>query len=479
METILFCVAAALSILQAGIGLSYFISCIREQETRAAIFGAAQFLLMLGLVVMMFYLQATGFFTAGAGFSVLILGLMLAFGLLVGLTWPIGSNHKALAGTRGLVVGQVTRVDERDIVFARNRTIRPGSEQYKTYYESRPENEQFDAARRKRGGPLGQPGTIDKPKDRPNVAAAMACLSIPIHLSPSEKYNPPPHPEFHEQRVEMLPETAGSRVKGYALSLGADLVGITEINAFWIYSKRGEIFNDNWDAWGRPIELNHKYAVVFATQMAVDLVGTAPHTPTTIASMANYARGAFIATQLAAYIANLGYSATANHLRHYDAVLVPLAVDAGLGETGRLGYLMTKEFGPRVRLGAVTTDFPLIPDQPLDLGVADFCRICKKCANCCPSNSIPKDDPKEVNGTLRWKLNAETCFDYWGKVGTDCNICMRVCPWSHANTLPHKLIRAFITRNKYARRLFKIMDDIFYGQKPKTKPAPRWAEYEY
>jgi len=475
----LFCVAAALSILQTGVGLSYFISCICEQETRAAVFGGAQFLLMLGLAILLFYLQATGFFTAGAGSSVLILGLLFAFGLLGGLTWPIGSNHKALAGTQGLVVGQVTRVDERDIVFARNRTIRPGSEQYKTYYELRPENEQFDAARRKRGGPLGQPGTIDKPKDRANVAAAMACLSIPIHLSPSEKYNPPPHPEFHEQRVEMLPETAGSRVKGYALSLGADLVGITEINPFWIYSKRGEIFSENWDEWGQPIELNHKYAVVFATQMAVDLVGTAPHTPTTIASMANYARGAFIATQLAAYIANLGYSATANHLRHYDAVLVPLAVDAGLGETGRLGYLMTKEFGPRVRLGAVTTDLPLIPDQPLDLGVADFCRICKKCANCCPSNSIPMDDPKEVNGTLRWKLNAETCFDYWGKVGTDCNICMRVCPWSHANTFPHKLIRALITRNKHARRLFKIMDDIFYGQKPKTKPAPRWAEYEY
>ncbi|UCD82563.1 MAG: reductive dehalogenase [Desulfobacterales bacterium] len=478
METILFFVAAALSILQAGIGLSYFISCVREQETRAMVFAAAQFLLMLGLVIMLFYLQATGFFTTGAGLSVLILGLLLAGGLLFGLAWPIGSDQNALAGTRGLIVGQVARVDERDIVFARNRTIRPGSDQYKTYYELRPEHEQFDAARRNRGGPLGKPGTIDKPKDGPNVAAAMACLTIPMHLSTPDKFNPRAYPEFHEQQVQMPPETASSRVKGYALSIGADLVGITEINPLWIYSKRGEIFNENWDDWGRPIELNHKYAVVFATEMTLDLVGTAPHTPTTIASMANYARGAFIATQLAAYIANLGYAATANHLRHYDAVLVPLAVDAGLGETGRLGYLMTRDFGPRVRLGAVTTDLPLIPDQPLDLGVADFCRICKKCADCCPSNSIPLDDPKEVNGTLRWKLNAETCFDYWGKVGTDCNICMRVCPWSHASTFPHRLIRALITRNKYARRLFNQMDNIFYGQTPKTKPAPRWAEYE-
>jgi reductive dehalogenase len=477
MDTILFFVAAALSIFQAGIGLSYFISCIRELETRAAIFGAVQFLLMLGLVILLFYLQATGFFTNGTGYLILIFGLMLAFGLLVGLAGPIGSNPKALAGTQGLIVGQVTRVDERDIVFARNRTLRPESEQYLTYYKLHPEYEAYDAVRRQRGGPLGKPGTIDKPADRPNVAATMASLSIPLHLSTPDKFNPSIHPEFSDRRVEINPESASSRIKGYALSIGADLVGITEINPLWIYSSRGEIFHENWEDWGREIELTHKYAVVFATEMAFELVGTAPHTPTTIASMANYARGAFIATQLAAFVANLGYSATANHLRHYDAVLVPLAVDAGLGETGRLGYLMTKDFGPRVRLGAVTTDLPLVPDKPVDIGVEDFCRICKKCARCCPSNSIPLDDQKEINGTRRWKLNAETCFDYWGKVGTDCNICMRVCPWSHANTLPHKLIRALITRNRYSRQLFSLMDDIFYGEKPRPKPAPQWARH--
>jgi hypothetical protein len=33
-------------------------------------------------------------------------------------------------------------------------------------------------------------------------------------------------------------------------------------------------------------------------------------------SMKNYAKGAYISTQLAAFIANLGHEATANHLRH-------------------------------------------------------------------------------------------------------------------------------------------------------------------
>ncbi len=478
MKTIIFFLAAAVSIIQAIIGLSYFITCVWEKESRAMFFGGLQFLLMTGLVFLLFYLEATGFFKTGFGLAVLILGLILAAGLCVFLMQKIGLNPRALEGTQGLIVGNVKRHDERDIMFARNRTIRPGTEQYETYYEMRPEYREFDTARRQRGGPLGQPGTIDKPKDRPNVAATMASLSIPLHLSTPEKFNPSAHPEFKGQRVVLSPESASARVKGYTLDIGADLVGITEINPLWVYSNRGEIFNENWDDWGKEIEVSHKYAVVFATEMAFELVGTAPHTPTTIASMGNYAKGAFIATQLAAYISNLGYSATANHLRHYDAVLVPLAVDAGLGETGRLGYLMTKDCGPRVRLGAVTTDLALISDKPVDIGAQDFCKICKKCANCCPSNSIPLEDQKEVNGTLRWKLNAETCFDYWGKVGTDCNICMRVCPWSHANTFPHKLIRALITRNRFSRRLFNLMDDIFYGQKPKPKPAPKWAHYE-
>jgi len=478
MGTILFVIAAAASILQAIIGFSFFISCLWEKEPRAALFGGIQFLLMLGLVVFLFFLNARGFFLTDTGLILLILGLGSAVGICVLLMRKAGLDPTALAGTKGLIIGDVKPTDERDIVFARNRTLRPGSDEYQTYYELRPEFEEYDAARRLKGGPLGKPGAIDRPHDRPNVAATMASLSIPLHLSQSEKFMPQAHPEFKGQRVELSPKSATARVKGYTLGVGANLVGVCEINPMWIYSNRGEIFNENWDDWGQEIEVTHKYAVVFATEMDFELVGTAPHSPTAIASMGNYARGAFVATQLAAFIANLGFSATTNHFRHYDALLVPLAVDAGLGETGRLGYLMTKDFGPRVRLGAVTTDLPLIPDSPVDIGARDFCRICKKCAHCCPSNSIPLEDQEEINGTLRWKLNAETCFEYWGIVGTDCNICMRVCPWSHASTLPHQFIRTFITRNRYSRQLFNLMDDIFYGKKPKPKPAPEWALYD-
>jgi len=87
-------------------------------------------------------------------------------------------------------------------------------------------------------------------------------------------------------------------------------------------------------------------------------------------------------------------------------------------------------------------------------------------------------DQEVYNGILKWKLKAETCHEYWGKAGTDCNVCIRVCPWGHARTFPHKLIVELVSRNKFARRLFNIMDDIFYGKKPEAKDGPDWARHK-
>jgi len=478
MIDVLIILMAIVFIIQALLGLHFFVSSVWEYEKRASWFSGLQFLGMLALLVFYFYLWRIGFFQTALGMALLVLALLFgacACFILLRRTEP---NKKALEGTGGAIVGEVRRFDERGHVFARNRSLIPGSEQYKIFYEAHPEIEEMDAKRREKGGPLGHPGVIDRPNEGPNVAATLASVTIPMHLSTPEKVQPQQHPELKGKKMDLSPEEATLRVKGYALNLGADLVGIAEINPLWTYSHRGEIFHQNWEDWGKEIEVHHKYAVVFAEEMAFKMIGPAPHTPTVIESMGDYAKGAYIATQVAAFIANLGYSATANHLRHYDAILPPLAVDAGLGEVGRLGYLITKEFGPRVRLGAVTTDLTLVPDKPVDIGVQHFCSICKKCAVCCPSRSIPtEDDQAAVNGTLRWKLNDETCFEYWGKVGTDCCICMRVCPWSHARTFSHKLVVELVSRNAVARRLFTIMDDIFYGKKPKPKAPPEWAKY--
>ncbi|MEJ2096133.1 MAG: reductive dehalogenase [Deltaproteobacteria bacterium] len=476
---IVLCLAALA--FQAFVGVAFFLSSIYEKERRAAVVGFFQCAVMVGVLVLFVIWVMTGFFHTVLGRGLLILFFAASGAAVFYLTRRTEKNQRALQGSSGLIVGYVKRFDERMHVFARNRSLRPESPEYSAFYREHPELEDYDRQRRKRGGPVGKVGSIDQPKGGVPAAMALASQKMCEYLSIPEIYRPQPHIAFREkvakQKTELSPQEAAERVKGYARHLGAALVGVTEINPLWLYAQRGEIFHENWDDWGRDITLDTQYAVVMAEEMSLEMIGAAPHTPTVVESMQVYAKGAYIATQVAAFIANLGYQATANHLRHYDAILPALAVDAGLGELGRLGYLISRELGPRIRLSAVLTDLPLTTDRPVDIGVMDFCRACKKCAACCPSQSIPReDDPSEHNGLLRWKLKAETCFDYWGKIGTDCNVCMKVCPWSHARTFPHQLIVWLVSRNKHARKIFLAMDDVFYGKKPKPKPAPRWAD---
>jgi len=472
---ILALVEALFLLAVALLTFSFVVSSIWERESRAALAGGVILLALVGTGIGLLALRATGFFQSTPGILILVAGLVLSLAVLL-LFFPIGRNPRAQQGATGYILGEAGRFDEREQVFSRGY-LPPDSEHFREFYREHPEWEEDDAARRGMGIPMGIPGAIDKPHEGANVAALFASFAMPYHLGSPQALHPKASPLFGGNRIPLSPEEATERIKGLALHLGADLVGITEINPIWIYAKRGQIKDNNWERWGSEIELSHRYAIVFAVEMSRDMVWTAPHTPAVVESGLEYARAAFVATALAAYVANLGYCATANHLQHYDLLLPPLAADAGLGEVGRLGLLMTKEYGPRVRLGCVTTDLSLVPDRPVDIGVEDFCKVCKKCAHCCPSNSIPFDDPQEVNGVIKWKVHAESCFEYWARIGTDCCLCMRVCPWSHPRTPSHRLITELVSRNRVARPIFSWMDDLFYGKSPESAPPPKWAEY--
>ncbi len=435
---------------------------VREKEPRASGFGAAGilFYVLLGLLILL-----VPPLRVPAG---VLLGAMALLGLIFLL--PGRPNTRALKGSAGFLVGRAARPDERDVVFARNRSLPPGSDVYRRYYEMHPEREAGDARRRAAGGPLARMGAIDR-EHPPNVAMIRSLFAMPGFLGPQAQ--PPPAPA----KTEIDPARATRILKGLARHLGADLVGICRVNPRWAYSHRGEIFYDNWDDWGREIADPLPFAVVIATEMDSCNVAGAPHTPAVVETGVNYAKGAFITTELALWLAALGYRAVAHHSRHYDLLMVPLAIDAGLGEYGRLGYLIADRFGPRVRLFAVTTELPLVPDRPVDLGAEVFCERCLKCAECCPSRSIPTGKKTVLNGLERWKLNAETCFDYWGKVGTDCSVCMGVCPFSRPNRSVHRLIRWVLKRSALARRLLPPVDNLIYGRKWRSRKVPGWIRY--
>jgi reductive dehalogenase len=206
------------------------------------------------------------------------------------------------------------------------------------------------------------------------------------------------------------------------------------------------------------------------------LVGTAPYAPTVMESARQYVEAAKIAIQVASFIRSLGYPARAHIDGNYRVIAPLVARDAGLGGIGRMGLLMTPSLGPRVRLGVVTTDLPLVRDQRIeDAAILDFCQICKKCAQCCPIHAIPEDDRQKIDGALRWRINPDLCFRYWHAVGTDCARCMAVCPYSHPDTTMHSAVRWAVRHSGAARRAAVWLDDLLYGSLPGSKPFPSWV----
>lgn len=82
-----------------------------------------------------------------------------------------------------------------------------------------------------------------------------------------------------------------------------------------------------------------------------------------------------------------------------------------------------------------------------------------------------------IDGALRWRINAETCYHYWNVIGTDCGRCMAVCPYSHPASLSHNLIRRGNARSGAFRRAANWLDDLYYGKHPQMRHLPNWTRF--
>jgi len=249
-------------------------------------------------------------------------------------------------------------------------------------------------------------------------------------------------------------------IKEMALALGAVAVGCTRVNDVYVYSHSGRFAEE----YGLKIDSWHPYAIVFLVEMDFLAMQQAPHAETLRESARQYYRAAVIAQTIQATLARVGFAGKAQYDAHYQVILPPLAVMAGLGELGRNNILVSDRFGSRVRIGAITTSLPLTCDQPIHLGVDDFCRICKKCAVNCPSSSLTTGEKKLVRGIRKWTTAVEQCYSYWRAVGTDCGICMAVCPFSHKNSKSHNLVRLLTRLTPWFRLIALKFDDLIYGR---------------
>ena len=357
--------------------------------------------------------------------------------------------------------GEIRYFDERDTLFSRTRLL-PSTPAFHDYYKRFPERRAIDDELRRLGGLLRieTAGALDgeqlhalKPLP-PNrlVQFLMRILplvrtrvesrtkaqigAIPSRLPGEDRvrafmddstpiirdcFEADRRKKPTSQRVDLPADRATNLVKEVAKFYGAALVGIAEMQDYSYYTHRAN---------GDPIPRNFKYAIVFAVVMPKELINRAPHRETLLATCNGYIDAAHTGARLSGYIKSLGYETSLNCMVSYDVPLVLLAERAGIGEVSRSNVIVTKEYGNRVRLGAVLTNLPLLADTPADFGLKDFCMLCGKCAVNCPTRALTSDPPQLVNGSLVWDHHEVRCFKMWMHFATDCALCIASCPFT-------------------------------------------------
>ena len=352
------------------------------------------------------------------------------------------------------------RIDERTIMFSR-AALEPDSQRFTNYYQQFPEHRANDDHFRAMPGLMAPSAGKYEPL---SFAAADASFATVAELADGCTGEPA------TQRLETDPVVLTKFVKGWARKLGALDCGVTELRAEHLYTVKGRGKN-----YGQTIDLPHRHAIAFTVEMDHHNLGASPEGPTVMESAQQYLNAGAIAVQLAVFIRGLGYPAEAHIDGNYKVICPLVAKDAGLGEIGRMGLLMTPRQGPRVRLGVVTTDLPLLTDQrTFDPGVLHFCAICRKCADICPVDAISTEPRRDHDGAERWQIDSEACFSYWCATGTDCGQCMRVCPYSHPDNALHNLVRWGLRRSAWFRQVALRLDDVLYGRRPQPMPVAAW-----
>lgn len=279
-----------------------------------------------------------------------------------------------------------------------------------------------------------------------------------------------------KQEFESLAH-AKQEIKRVSKAFGADMVGIADYDERWTYDSK---FSD-MSATERSSEVPEgtTHVIVIAQAMDYDLIRTVPSALSGAATGLGYSQDAMVVLSIAQYIRNLGYEAIAS--MNDTALAIPLAIQAGLGEYGRNGLLITKDFGPRVRLGKIFTNLPMATDKPCSFGVKEFCNDCRRCADSCPVKAIPQGEAivdgynqSNIKHVRKWTVDGEKCFSYWAAQNSDCSICIRVCPYNKDyskwwNKLGIRLAGTSL-------RKFMLWLDIKLGFGRRMRPSTWWKK---
>ena len=292
--------------------------------------------------------------------------------------------------------------------------------------------------------------------------------------------------ELGVERWEGSEEEASAMVEKAANHLGAAQVGFAAFDLTWL-GPNVTIDPDVEEPTGNFLEgiripESHKYAILVAGRVPMWAARCAPGALGSAADRTGYEEAHMAEEKLINFIRGIGYKAVDIHMMGINPI--PFALMAGMGEMGRMNRLVSPYFGGAVRFAIILTDLPLALDKPIDFGLQEFCRHCKKCAEACPVNAISFDTdpsweplgPYSFKGKKVWFEDCEKCAAYTSAGGTYCSACLGSCVWNKPNkSYFHSTVRAVAATAPSLSRFLTYMDDVFgYGLVPEERRKEWW-----
>lgn len=320
--------------------------------------------------------------------------------------------------------------------------------------------------------PLERVSSHNHTADKRNVFNAM------MSRAPKGKVNP--------RRVPVDDPAAMTRhIKRVAREFGADLVGIAASHPSFLY--KGKRYVENMDVSDShelesAEELCRKfpYLIVLPVAWNYEMMQAHRHHIGDASYHLSTQQIHGVIGSMIGYIQELGYNVVRG-----AANPQAVALASGIGELGRNGMIITKKYGARIHLqDTLMTDLPLVPGKPIDIGVEDFCNVCRKCAITCPTNSISFEGKQIFNGIEKYKIKWLTCYklrpyvhEHWGS----CLTCVAVCPYTKPTTWWRDLAVETLSRcplplRPLLVRGLKAIDDKFWGVVPQRRV--RWLGYD-
>ncbi|MBA4373918.1 MAG: epoxyqueuosine reductase [Thermodesulfovibrio sp.] len=229
---------------------------------------------------------------------------------------------------------------------------------------------------------------------------------------------------------------AGSELKAFCKSSGADLAGIADLAPF----------QKGWPTLPEDLLLPYSRAVSIAVRLEDDILNTIISHPTI--EYAEHYRAVNaeldrLAAEAVAWIAGRGFRAEAvpaSKIMDTENLLgavshKALARMAGIGWQGKSLLIISPEFGPRIRLATVLTDMPLPPDGPIE----NRCRACSACINDCPVSAIRHTTAGTAYGSREEALVFSRCAERThanslrpGIQARICGVCVKACPFGRS-----------------------------------------------